>query len=89
MNLMRMSLDDLIVFDRSLQALIAAGQSLAGDGVSAVFDLSPGRAVTILTDARVPGLGGAVVEALVAAPAAAPVVAPAAAQCRRQRQPGR
>jgi hypothetical protein len=79
MNLMRMSLDDLIVFDRSLQALIAAGQRLAGDGVSAVFDMSPGRAVTILTDARVPGLGGAVVEALVAAPAAAPVVAPAAA----------
>jgi hypothetical protein len=78
MNLMRMSLDDLIVFDRRLQALIAAGQRLAGDGVSAVFDLSPGRAVTILTDARVPGLGGAVVEALVAAPAAAPL-APAAA----------
>ena len=76
---MRMSLDDLIVFDRSLQALIAAGQRLAGDGVSAVFDMSPGRAITILTDARVPGLGGAFVEALVAAPAAAPVVAPAAA----------
>ena len=75
---MRMSLDDLIVFDRSLQALIAAGQRLAGDGVSAVFDMSPGRAVTILTDARVPGLGGAFVEALVAVPAAAPVVAPAA-----------
>ncbi len=75
---MRMSLDDLIVFDRRLQALIAAGQRLAGDGVSAVFDLSPGRAVTILTDARVPGLGGAFVEAFVAAPAAAPVVAPAA-----------
>ena len=75
---MRMSLDDLIVFDRRLQALIAAGQRLAGDGVSAVFDMSPGRAVTILTDARVPGLGGAFVEALVAAPAAAPVVAPAA-----------
>ena len=74
---MRMSLDDLIVFDRRLQALIAAGQRLAGDGVSAVFDLSPGRAVTILTDARVPGLGGAVMEALVAAPAAAPL-APAA-----------
>jgi hypothetical protein len=78
MNLMRMSLDDLIVFDRRLQALIAAGQRLAGDGVSAVFDLSPGRAVTILTDAQVPGLGGPGVEALVAAPAAAPVVAPAA-----------
>jgi len=76
---MRMSLDDLIVFDRRLQALIAAGQRLAGDGVSAVFDLSPGRAVTMLTDARVPGLGGAFVEALVAAPAAAPVIAPAAA----------
>ena len=75
---MRMSLDDLIVFDRRLQALIAAGQRLAGDGVSAVFDLSPGRAVTILTDAQVPGLGGPGVEALVAAPAAAPV-APAAA----------
>jgi hypothetical protein len=79
MNLMRMSLDDLIVFDRSLQALIAAGQRLAVDGVSAVFDLSPGRAVTILTDAQVPGLGGPVVEALVAALPAAPVVAPAAA----------
>ncbi len=75
---MRMSLDDLIVFDRRLQALIAAGQRLAGDGVSAVFDLSPGRAVTILTDAQVPGLGGPGVEGLVAAPAAAPVVAPAA-----------
>ena len=79
MNLLRMSLDDLIVFDRRLQALIAAGQRLAVDGVSAVFDLSPGRAVTMLTDARVPGLGGAVMEALVVAPAAAPVVAPAAA----------
>ena len=73
-----MSLDDLIAFDRSIRALIAAGHRLKVDGIVPVFDMSPGGAVTILTDARVPGLGGAFSEALVAAPAAAPVVAPAA-----------
>ncbi len=72
-----MSLDDLIAFDRSIRALIAAGHRLKVDGIVPVFDMTPGGAVTITTDVRVPGLGGALVEALVAVPPAAPV-APAA-----------
>jgi hypothetical protein len=56
MDLSRMSLDDLIALDRVLQGLIAAGIALKAGGILPVFDMMPGGAVTILTDAPVPGL---------------------------------
>jgi hypothetical protein len=61
MDLSRMSLDDLIAFDGSLQGLIAAGRALKADGISCVFDMRPGWNVTIITDAPVPGLHDTVI----------------------------
>ena len=68
MDQSRMSLDDLIALDRVLQGLIAAGRSLKADGISCVFDMTPGWNVTIITDAPVPGLHDAA--GVAAAPAA-------------------